>query len=108
MDLSNVHIVSVQLKEISNIILSPLILIADTPQKPMLSEIDESIPYDITHLEESRVIHLEIYSIDGRQVYSNIFENTNTIRFRNLLDRGIYQVRITARDKVMTQRLIVE
>ena len=69
---------------------------------------DGSFTIDLTNLTDDEVIHLEVFNVDGRLVYSNIFENQNTIGITHLFDSGIYQVRIIAGDRVMTQKLIVK
>jgi arabinan endo-1,5-alpha-L-arabinosidase len=53
-------------------------------------------------------ISLEIYRIDGKLVYSHMYENTNTIVLTNVLEVGLYQVKITSGDRVMNQKLMVK
>lgn len=69
---------------------------------------DGSFTIDLTDLDRNRLVHLDIYSIDGRLVYSNVYQNTNTIDVTNLLGSGIYQVNITDGKRVLTQKLMVK
>ncbi|UCH15766.1 MAG: family 43 glycosylhydrolase [Bacteroidales bacterium] len=63
---------------------------------------------DLANLAENREITLEIYSIEGKLVYNNVYENTNTITFSGQLDSGAYQVKINTGIKVLTQKLVVK
>ena len=67
-----------------------------------------SFKIELFDLAGNQEINLDIYSIDGKLVYSNIYKNTNTIAFTNLLNSGIYQVKITIGNKVITKKLIVK
>jgi len=69
---------------------------------------DGNFTVEVTHPEGNRAIHLEIYSIEGKQIYSNEYKNANTIMFTDFPDRGIYLVKIIAGNRVMTQKLIVQ
>ncbi len=63
---------------------------------------------ELLHRTGNQEINLDIFSIDGKLVYSNTYKNTGTIAFTNLLNSGIYQVKITTGNKVMTKKLIVK
>jgi arabinan endo-1,5-alpha-L-arabinosidase len=67
-----------------------------------------SFKIELFDLAGNQKINLDIYSIDGKLVYSNIYKNRSNIEFTNLLNRGIYQVKITTGYKVITQKLVVK
>ncbi len=68
---------------------------------------DGSFTIDLTQLDVSRAVHLDIYSIEGKLVHSNVYKNTNTIDLSNILSSGVYQVQITDGEKILTQKLVV-
>jgi arabinan endo-1,5-alpha-L-arabinosidase len=67
-----------------------------------------SFEIEIFDLRENQEINLDIYSIDGKLIFNNVYKNTSNITFTNLLNKGIYQVKVTTGSKVMTQKLIVK
>jgi arabinan endo-1,5-alpha-L-arabinosidase len=68
---------------------------------------DGNFSIELSKLEGNRDIHLEIYSIEGKRMYSGRHNNTNTITFSNFHEKGIYIVKITDGAMVMVQKLIV-
>ena len=53
-------------------------------------------------------VNVEIYSIDGKLVYSRVYRDSGNISFTSLLDSGIYLVKICDGYRVITQKLIVK
>ena len=62
---------------------------------------------DLSQVTINGTIQLEILSLDGKRVYSQMYTNSKTIAFTDKLSKGIYLVNITTKDRVLTQKLIV-
>jgi len=69
---------------------------------------ERSFKIDLFNLSENPEINLDIYSIDGKLVYTKVYKYTSPVEFTNLLSSGIYQVKITTGNRVMVQKLIVK
>ncbi len=69
---------------------------------------DGSFTLDLTRLAGSSIISLEIYSIEGKRIFNRNYTNTKTIAFTNLLNSGMYFVKISNGNRMVTQKLIVK
>ncbi len=56
---------------------------------------------------DDKIVSVEIFSADGRQIYHNQFQTTHTIILTAPLGKGLYLVKITAGKKVMNQMLLI-
>ena len=67
-----------------------------------------SFSIDLAPESQNYNIDLEIYTTDGRLAYSNNYRNEQTIDVTTPLKQGVYQIRISYDNKVLTQKLVVK
>jgi arabinan endo-1,5-alpha-L-arabinosidase len=67
-----------------------------------------SFTIDVNPLVTNRKILVEMYTSDGKRIYSKTYVNTKIITFTDQLDKGIYLVNIITDNQIMTQKLLVK
>ncbi len=68
---------------------------------------DGSFTLNLTPSPDNQLVDLKIYTISGELIYSHSYLNENTIVFTEPLDKGIYLISLTTKDKVITQKHVV-
>lgn len=68
---------------------------------------DGSFTIDLSDLPIQDLVHIEIFSLDGKRVYNQLYSNTNSITFTDRLSRGVYMINLTSEEWTVTQKLIV-